>query len=104
MSEKNIQSPQGGLGVKHLNITITGKVQGVGFRETTKIIANQMMVTGFVRNEKDGSVYIEAEGDNIFLEEFVNWCHEGPDRSRVENVVVSDGEVKNYRNFEILRK
>jgi len=90
--------------MKHLNIMITGKVQGVGFRETTKMIANQMMVTGFVRNEKDGSVYIEVEGDEIFLEEFVNWCHEGPDRSRVENVVVNEAEVKNYRNFEVLRK
>lgn len=90
--------------MKHLNIVIIGKVQGVGFRETTKIIANQMMVQGFVRNEKDGSVYIEAEGDEIFLDEFVNWCNEGPDRSRVESVTVSDGEVKNYRNFEILKK
>ncbi|TCD10892.1 acylphosphatase [Pedobacter frigidisoli] len=90
--------------MKHLNITITGKVQGVGFRETTKIVANQMMVQGYVRNEKDGTVFIEAEGDEIFLEEFVRWCNEGPDRSRVENVMVSEGEVKNYRNFEILRK
>ncbi|PWS31119.1 acylphosphatase [Pedobacter paludis] len=90
--------------MKHYNITITGKVQGVGFRETTKIIANQMSVNGFVRNEKDGSVYIEAEADEIFLEEFVNWCNEGPDRSRVENVSFTEGEVKNYRNFEILKK
>jgi len=89
--------------MKHFNIIITGKVQGVGFRETTKIIANQMSVNGFVRNEKDGSVYIEAEADDIFLEEFVNWCHEGPDRSRVEDVSVSEGEVKNYLNFEVLR-
>ena len=49
--------------MKHINIKVTGKVQGVGFRETTKIIANQMMVNGFVRNEKDGSVYmINSEG------------------------------------------
>lgn len=90
--------------MKHFNIIITGKVQGVGFRETTKIIANQMSVHGFVRNEKDGSVYIEAEAEDIFLEEFVKWCHEGPDRSRVENVVVSEGELKDYRNFEIYKK
>ncbi|WP_431293764.1 acylphosphatase [Pedobacter sp. P26] len=56
--------------MKHLNIKVTGKVQGVGFRETTKIIANQMMVNGFVRNEKDGSVYIEAEGEEIFWKNF----------------------------------
>ncbi len=49
MSEQNIKSPQGDLGVKHLNIVVTGKVQGVGFRETTKIIANQMMVNDCVR-------------------------------------------------------
>lgn len=91
-------------GIRHLNIKITGKVQGVGFRETTKIIANQMSVNGFVRNEKDGSVYIEAEAESVFLEEFINWCNEGPDRSRVESVAVSDGEVKNYRNFEIFKK
>lgn len=90
--------------MKHFNITITGKVQAVGFRETTKIIANQMSVNGFVRNEKDGSVYIEAEADEIFLEEFVNWCNEGPDRSRVENVSFTEGEVKNYRNFEVYKK
>ncbi len=90
--------------MKHLKIIITGKVQGVGFRETTKMIANQMMVNGFVRNEKDGSVLIEAEADDIFLEEFVIWCNEGPDRSRIENVTTTEGEVKNYRNFEILKK
>ncbi|WP_443937589.1 acylphosphatase [Pedobacter sp. MW01-1-1] len=90
--------------MKHLNIRITGKVQGVGFRETTKIIANQMSVHGIIKNEADGSVYVEAEGDEVFLEEFVNWCHEGPDRSRVSGVEVSEGELKNYRNFEILKK
>jgi acylphosphatase len=102
MNNDREKSPKGGI--QHLNIKITGKVQGVGFRETTKIIANQMSVNGFVRNEKDGSVYIEAEAEGVFLEEFINWCNEGPDRSRVESVEMSDGEVKNYRNFEILRK
>ncbi|PWS27268.1 acylphosphatase [Pedobacter yonginense] len=90
--------------MKHFKIIITGKVQGVGFRETTKIIANQMSVNGFVRNEKDGSVYIEAEADELFLEEFVNWCHEGPDRARVEDVHYTEAEVKNYRNFEVVKK
>ncbi len=90
--------------IKHLNIKITGKVQGVGFRETTKIIANQISVNGFVRNESDGSVYIEAEAEPVFLDEFVNWCQDGPDRARVEQVEVAEAEVKNYRNFEILKK
>jgi len=35
---------------------------------------------------------------------FVEWCKEGPDKSVVENVELSDGELKNYRNFEVVKK
>jgi acylphosphatase len=80
--------------MKHINIRVTGKVQGVSFRATTKAIADQMGVRGSVRNDKDGSVYIEAEGDDISLEVFLEWCH----------VEVSPGELKNYQNFEVLKK
>jgi acylphosphatase len=90
--------------MKHINIRVTGKVQGVSFRATTKATADQMGVRGFVRNEKDGSVYIEAEGDDLLLEVFLEWCHEGSDRSKIENVIVEPGELKNYQNFEILKK
>lgn len=90
--------------MKHIKIRITGKVQGVSFRATTKAIADQMSVRGMIRNEKDGSVYIEAEGDETSLEVFQEWCHEGPDRAKIENVEVTSGELKNYRNFEIIKK
>lgn len=92
------------LKMKHINIKITGKVQGVSFRATTKAIADQMGVRGIVRNEKDGSVYIEAEGDDVSLEVFLEWCHEGSDRAKIENVEVVPGELKNYQNFEVLKK
>ncbi|MCX2481210.1 acylphosphatase [Pedobacter sp. MC2016-15] len=90
--------------MKHITIKITGKVQGVGFRYTTKVVADQMGVRGMIRNEKDGTVYIEAEGDDTLLEVFLEWCNEGPDRSKIENVEVTPGELKNYRNFEIIKK
>jgi acylphosphatase len=90
--------------MKHINIRITGKVQGVSFRATTKAVADQMGVRGIIRNEKDGSVYIEAEGDDVLLEVFLEWCHEGSDRSKIENVEVVPGELKNYQNFEVLKK
>jgi acylphosphatase len=89
---------------KHIDIKITGKVQGVSFRATTKAVADQMGIRGMVRNEKDGSLYLEAEGDDTLLEVFVEWCNEGPDRAKIENVEVTPGEVKNYRNFEIIKK
>lgn len=90
--------------MKHLNIKITGKVQGVGFRETSKIIADQMGVKGFVRNEKDGSVYMEIEGSDILIEEMLAWCNEGPDRAIVENVEILEAEIKGCKNFEVLKK
>lgn len=90
--------------MKHIDIKIKGKVQGVFFRASTKAVADQMGIKGLVKNEKDGSVYIEAEGDETTLEMFLGWCNEGPDKSIVENVTIEYGEVKNYRNFEVVKK
>lgn len=90
--------------MKHINITVRGKVQGVFFRASTKAVADQLGVKGFVRNEKDGSVYIEAEGDGFLLDSFLEWCNEGPEKAEVEKVETTEGELKNYRNFEVLKK
>lgn len=90
--------------MKHINLRITGKVQGVSFRAITKMVANQMGVRGMIRNDEDGSVYVEAEGDDLQLEVFTEWCNDGPDRAVVEKVEVTAGEMKGYRNFEIIKK
>ncbi len=90
--------------MKHININVTGKVQGVFFRASTKAVADQMGVKGLVKNEKDGSVYIEAEGEETILSMFLEWCNEGPEKAVVENVTTEDGELKNYRNFEVVKK
>jgi acylphosphatase len=88
----------------HVNITLTGKVQGVTFRETTKYVADQSGIRGFVRNEKDGSVYIEAEAEQWELDSFIEWCNEGPDRAKVEHCEVAAGELKNFTDFVVLKK
>lgn len=88
----------------HLNIKITGKVQGVTFRETTKYVADQSGIKGFVRNEPDGSVYIEAEGEQWELDSFLEWCNDGPDRAKVEDAEIIAGELKNFTDFVILKK
>ena len=90
--------------IKHLNITIQGKVQGVSFRVTTKAVADQLGVRGFVRNETNGDVYIEAEAEESLMDMFLDWCNEGPDPARVTAVNTTDGELKNYRNFEVVKK
>lgn len=89
----------------HQNIRITGNVQGVGFRETTKYVADQSGIKGFVRNEADGSVYIEAEAEQWELESFLEWCNDGPDRAKVEHCEVTEGaELKGFKDFVVLKK
>lgn len=90
--------------IKHINIKVTGKVQGVSFRAVTKVVADQMGVRGMIRNENDGSVYMEAEGDDTLLEVFIDWCNEGTDRAKIENVEITPGALKHYQNFEIIKK
>jgi acylphosphatase len=89
--------------MKHLNITITGNVQGVHFRDGTKAVADQLSLAGFVKNIQDGSVYIEVEGDIQMLDEFIEWCQEGPERAEVKNVELQEGELRNFSNFIIKR-
>ena len=90
--------------MKHLDLIIRGRVQGVFFRDTSKAVADQLGVKGTARNRPDGTVAIEAEGDEFSLDLFLEFCHKGSDRSAVENVEVAEGEMKNYRNFEVVRK
>lgn len=86
---------------KHLNIKVHGLVQGIFFRATAKEQADKLGITGFARNEFDGSVYIEAEGEENELEKFVKWCHIGPSMAQVKSVEISKGSLKNFTEFEI---
>ena len=89
---------------KHLDIIIKGNVQGVFFRASTKAVADQLGVKGTVKNEPNGDVAITAEGDAIALEMFLDWCHEGPEHAIIKLVESHEGELKNYRNFDIVKK
>ena len=87
--------------LKSIKINIYGKVQGVGFRYSAVQKANDLGITGFVKNRADGSVYIEADGEPEILEQFVIWCKVGPSWSRVDNVKVDDIPFNNYKSFGI---
>ena len=86
---------------KCVQIIIRGMVQGVFFRKFTKEKAREFGISGFVRNEYDGSVYIEAGGENSQLEKFIQWCHHGPEHANVETVVVKEMELKIFSSFSI---
>lgn len=87
----------------HYSITVTGKVQGVFFRKYTKEEADRIGVNGIVRNEPDGTVYIEVEGEDLSVDSFIKWCWKGSPSSSVENVSIRKGEVKGYSDFRIVR-
>lgn len=89
---------------KALEITVSGKVQGVFFRISTKAVADQIGVKGCIKNLQDGSVYIEAEAEEELLNDFLEWCKSGPDEAEVADVLVKDIPLKNFLNFNILKK
>ena len=89
--------------MKCVQIQVNGKVQGVWFRASTQRKANELNIKGIVKNLPNGDVYIEAEGEESALEDFVKWCHQGSDHSRVDNVTVSEIKEKSFEYFKIVR-
>lgn len=85
--------------MKRWIIRVHGKVQGVFFRQTALEEAHRLGLAGLVRNEPDGTVYIEAEGSDDMLQQFLDWCWNGPSAARVDNVEVEEVEPKHYEYF-----
>jgi len=87
--------------MKANKIIVTGKVQGVFFRQRTKQVANKLNVKGFVQNRGDGSVYIEAEAEDETMEHFLGYCKKGTPQSSVENISVSEITFIGFTNFVV---
>ena len=88
--------------VEHYKIKVIGRVQGVFFRVSTQREASRLALTGFVRNEPDGSVYLEVEGRPTIVENLISWISKGgPPQGRVDNVDIEKGGLENFIRFEI---
>ncbi|WP_018658867.1 acylphosphatase [Allofustis seminis] len=85
-----------------IKATIYGRVQGVGFRYTTVILAEQLKVNGIVKNLPDGSVYVEACADQKSIEKFLRGLANGPSpAAEVEKVEVTyDNAIPDYSSFK----
>jgi acylphosphatase len=88
---------------KHYNISVAGRVQGVFFRASTKTSADHSNIKGFVKNLPDGTVYIEAEGEEKDLEQFISWCSQGPKSAQVDRCDVKETSMKGFTEFKIER-
>ncbi|MCB9246854.1 MAG: acylphosphatase [Flavobacteriales bacterium] len=88
---------------KRFSIFVSGKVQGVFYRASTKQVCDRYGITGFVCNTADGKVHIEAEGSEEELSELLQWCKEGPPLAEVEDVQFSEIPLKADVKFRIVR-
>lgn len=89
--------------MKTVNLKIHGLVQGVFFRKYTLEKAVELGILGTVRNHADGTVLVEATGEEETLGAFVSWCHKGPERARVSRVDIHELPLKKFTEFLIVR-
>ena len=76
-----------------VKLEITGRVQGVGFRESLRAVAQALEVNGWVRNRDDGTVEAILQGLESDVERMIAWCHNGPPGANVKyvNATMVDG-------------
>jgi acylphosphatase len=85
----------------HLNIRVHGRVQGVFFRDSAEQEAVRLGLAGFVRNEPDGTVYIEAEGGAQALNRFLNWCRRGSRSAHPDRVEAEEDALQHFKSFSV---
>ncbi|NCU32273.1 MAG: acylphosphatase [Candidatus Moranbacteria bacterium] len=86
---------------KHLQIIVKGKVENTGFRFFALMGAKQLRISGEVC-QTNGSICIEAEGEEEALDQFARWCKKGPEGCSVESFISKEKELVEYDDFKIL--
>ena len=89
--------------MKTIRLTIKGKVQGVFYRATAKDVADQLGIKGWVKNLPDDNVEIKATASEEILQKFMNWCNQGPPRAKVNDVIVEELSLEEFKGFSIIR-
>ena len=88
---------------QRVRLFVSGKVQGVFFRQALKVMAIKNNVTGWVRNLDDGRVEALLDGDIDGVNTVVEWTHGGPANSRVDDVEIrNEGFKDEFTDFEVL--
>ena len=88
---------------QRIRLFVTGKVQGVFFRQALKVMAKKNDVFGWVKNLKDGRVEAVLEGDEEKINRLVEWAHGGPANARVEDVDIRNEKfTSEFSTFDVL--
>ena len=86
-----------------MHILVTGKVKGFFFRQATKVVAIKNNFTVWVKNLENGQVEILLEGNDKNVDSVIDWCHNGPANSRVDEIKIEQHELSGkYSDFEVL--
>ncbi|UIO99265.1 acylphosphatase [Halobaculum sp. CBA1158] len=85
------------------HVFVSGRVQGVYYRNTTRETARERGIDGWVRNLDDGRVEVAFEGPREAVEGMVEWCHTGSPRAVVEDVTVEYGDPEGLDGFSVRR-
>jgi acylphosphatase len=89
--------------LQRAHVKISGEVQGVFFRDSTRQKAEELGLAGWVKNVPDGQVEALFEGPSEKVREMIRWCEEGPQRASVETVDTNfEGASGDLEGFEVL--
>ena len=86
---------------KTVLINVSGRVQGVFYRQSTREKAVALNITGKIKNLPDENVEIIATGNKEQLEKLVDWCRQGPPKAQVRNLIVKEIDVQHFDIFSI---
>ena len=88
--------------MKCVHLLISGKVQGVFFRDNTRKKAEELGLKGYAKNLEDGTVEVVAEGNEEKINDLITFIKNGPGIARVDEVKLRHREPENFKNFKIL--
>ena len=91
------------MSTQRVRIFVTGKVQGVFFRQTLKVMAKKNNVVGWVKNLKDGRVEAVLEGNEEKVSRLIEWAHGGSANARVEDIEIRTEKYSGeFSKFDVL--
>lgn len=83
------------------HVFVSGRVQGVAFRDSARSQAEELGLSGWVRNLQDGRVEAVFEGDPELVRQMIDWCESGPSSADVDDVDVEDEQPEGLSGFEV---
>jgi acylphosphatase len=87
--------------IKHFEIKVFGRVQGVGFRYAARNQARSLNLKGWVENCPDGSVRSAVQGDENACRSYIQWCKNGTGYSWTERLEISEKEPQSFKSFAV---